>query len=53
MYVGSLPVHWVPFLSAYAREQFVSRPVPEDVLTAWKKVAKVTVAAGTLQLTMP
>lgn len=53
MYVGSLPVHRVPFLSAYARDQFVSHPVPEDVLTAWKKVAKVTVAAGTLQLTMP
>ena len=53
MYVGSLPVHRVPFLAAYAREQFYAQPVPDEVATAWKKLAKVAVVGSSLQLTMP
>ncbi len=53
MYLGSLPVHRVPFLAAYARGQFLAQPLPEELTTAWKKLAKVAVVGSSLQLTMP
>ncbi|MBL9188747.1 MAG: hypothetical protein JNK23_14790 [Opitutaceae bacterium] len=53
LYVGSLPVHRLPFAASFARDQFVSQPLPEGLQTAWSKIAKVTVGTGSLQLTMP
>ncbi|MDP3073968.1 MAG: hypothetical protein Q8N18_27035 [Opitutaceae bacterium] len=53
LYVGSLPVHRLPFLCSYAREQFSAQALPEGLGAVWSKVAKVTVGNGSLQLTMP
>ncbi len=53
MYVGSLPVQGLPFVGAWAREKFLTQPLPEDLEKAWKKLAKVTVTDGSVQLAMP
>lgn len=53
MHVGSLPISRLPWLGKYAREKFMEQPVPDELATAWKKIAKVTVANGSIQLTMP
>ncbi len=53
LHVGSLPVNRLPWLGAHARERFLAQPLPDELTAAWKKVAKVTVANGSIQLTMP
>jgi hypothetical protein len=53
MHIGSLPVSRLPWLATHAREQFLAQPLPDGLEAAWAKVAKVTVANGSIQLTMP
>jgi hypothetical protein len=53
MHIGALPISRLPWLAGYAREKFLAQPLPEGLEAAWAKVAKVTVAHGSLQLTMP
>lgn len=51
---GSCPVERLPFLNNYLRTKFTSpEMLPEDMLTAWKKLASVTIQGKTLKLTMP
>lgn len=53
MWVGALHTDRLPFVRAWARENFLTQPLPEDLQAAWKKVAKITVGNGSLQLTVP
>ncbi|MBL9202678.1 MAG: hypothetical protein JNL39_19350 [Opitutaceae bacterium] len=53
MWVGALHTDRLPFVRAWAREKFLTQPLPEDLQAAWKKVAKITVGNGSLQLTVP
>jgi len=52
--VGSCPVERVPILSGYVRSQFLgAKGIPEDVATAWGKLANVAIEGSTLTLSMP
>lgn len=54
MYLGSCPVQRLPFLSSYVREKVIAaQPIPDDIKTAWKKLAGVAIEGSTLKLTMP
>ena len=53
MYVGALHVQRLPFVGSWAREKFMTQPLPEDLEKAWAKLAKVTVTNGSVQLAMP
>lgn len=54
MYLGSCPVQRLPFLASYVREKVIAaQPIPDDVKTAWGKLASVTIEGSTLKLTMP
>jgi len=54
MYVGSCPVHRLPFVAGYVRSQFIdSLTIPEDLAAAWPKLANVAIEGNTLTLTMP
>lgn len=54
LYLGSCPVQRVPFLNSFVANKFLaSQPVPEDIATAWSKVASVAVEGNVLKLTMP
>jgi hypothetical protein len=51
IYVGSCPVHRIPFLSGYVREKLLVPPqLPEDIAAAWPKLTAVTVEGNTLTL---
>jgi hypothetical protein len=53
-YVGSLPLQRLPFLARYARDQFLdTAAVPEDIKTAWMKLAGVSIDGNVLNLKMP
>jgi hypothetical protein len=53
-YVGSLPLQRLPFLARYARDQFLNTAaVPEDIKTAWMKLASVSIDGNVLNLKMP
>jgi hypothetical protein len=53
-YIGSFPLHRLPGLSRQVLSYFVARmPVPEDIRSAWKKLADVHVEGSNLKLTMP
>lgn len=54
LYLGSCPVERVPFLANYVRDKFLaSQPIPEDIKTAWAKLANVAIEGNALKLTMP
>ena len=54
MYLGSCPVHRLPFVAGYVRSQFIdSQSIPEDLAAAWPKLANVAIEGNTLTLTMP
>jgi hypothetical protein len=54
MYLGSCPVQRLPFLSSYVREKVIAgQSIPDDIKTAWKKLAGVAIEGSTLKLTMP
>lgn len=53
-YVGSLPLQRLPFLAAYARDHFLdTAAVPEDIKSAWMKLASVSIDGNVLNLKMP
>lgn len=53
VYLGSCPIQRLPFLSGYIRDKVMAaQPVPEDIATAWKKLANVTIEGNTLNLAM-
>jgi hypothetical protein len=53
-YVGSLPLQRLPFLASYARDQFLdTAAVPEDIKSAWMKLAGVSIDGNVLNLKMP
>jgi hypothetical protein len=54
MYLGSCPVQRVPFLSSFVRGKFLdAQPIPEDIKSAWPKLAAVTIEGNAVKLTMP
>lgn len=54
MYLGSCPLHRLPFVAGYVRSQFIdSQSIPEDLAAAWPKLANVAIEGNTLTLTMP
>jgi hypothetical protein len=54
MYLGSCPVHRLPFAANYVRNAFVaSQPIPDDIKTAWAKLANVSIEGNAVKLTMP
>ena len=53
MYVGSCPVHRLPFLSGYVRNKVLAdQPIPEDIKAAWMKLSNVAVEGNALKLSM-
>jgi hypothetical protein len=53
-YVGSCPLQRFPFLVNYVRDKIVAaQEIPEDIKTAWAKLAAVSIEGNTLKLTMP
>lgn len=54
MYLGSCPVQRLPFLAGYVRSKFLeTQTIPEDIATAWRKLAGVAIEGNALKLTMP
>ncbi|MBI5690607.1 MAG: hypothetical protein HZC55_10985 [Verrucomicrobia bacterium] len=54
MYLGSCPVHRLPFLGNYVRDQFIAaQTLPEDVKASWAKLASAKIEGNLLKLTMP
>ena len=54
LYLGSCPVQRLPFLASYVRSKFSeAQQIPEDIATAWRKLASVSIEDKTLKLTMP
>lgn len=54
MYLGSCPVHRLPLVAGLVRNAFLnSQPIPEDIKTAWAKLAGVTIEGNAVKLTMP
>lgn len=53
LYFGSCPVHRLPVVSSYVHKKFLSeQAIPEDVATAWRKLANVTIEENKLKLAM-
>lgn len=53
-YIGSFPLHKLPGLSSQVLSYILGQAqIPEEIVTAWKKLANVTVEGSTLKLTMP
>jgi hypothetical protein len=51
LYLGSLPLQRLPFAAGFVRGKvFDSQKVPEDIVTAWRKLSSVTVEGNTLKL---
>lgn len=54
LYLGSCPVQRLPFLAGYVREKFLAgQTIPEDIKTAWPKVANASLEGNALKLMMP
>jgi hypothetical protein len=54
LYVGACPVQRLPFLAGYVRSKVLAaQPIPEDIATAWRKLASVSVDGNALKLAMP
>jgi hypothetical protein len=54
LYLGSCPVQRVPLLAGYVRSKFLeAQAIPEDIASAWGKLANVAIEGSTLTLTMP
>lgn len=54
LFLGSCPVQRLPFLASYVRGKFAeAQQIPEDIATAWRKLASVSIEDKTLKLTMP
>jgi hypothetical protein len=53
-YIGSCPVHRLPFVTGYLRGKFLeSQSIPDDIRASWLKLANVSIEGNTLKLTMP
>ena len=53
LYVGSCPIERIPFVAGYVQDKFLgAQPIPEDIATAWAKVAGVTIEGSALTVTM-
>jgi hypothetical protein len=55
-YLGSLPLHRLPGVSAWAYKRMLStaqQKVPEDLKAAWGKLSSVSIEDNTLKLSMP
>jgi hypothetical protein len=54
MYIGSCPVERLPMVMDYVlRKFYYAQPVPEEIATAWHKLAEVSIQGSTLKLKMP
>lgn len=53
IFVGSCPVHNLPYVADYAREKILSIPVPDDIKAGWAKLAHVAIEGRVLKLTVP
>jgi hypothetical protein len=54
LYLGSLPVHRVPFLANYLVSLVLTgQEFPADIKSAWPGLTAVTLAGDTLKLAMP
>lgn len=54
LHLGSCPVQRLPFLSGFVRSKFLAgQSIPEDIKTAWTKLANVTIEGNAVKLTMP
>ncbi|HTQ31980.1 MAG TPA: hypothetical protein VMI53_12285 [Opitutaceae bacterium] len=54
LYIGSLPAQRLPVLPGLLMKKIYSaQQLPEELVTAWKKLADVTIEDSTLKLTMP
>jgi hypothetical protein len=53
-YIGSCPLHKLPFVGELLLGHLIAKSAPpEDIATAWKKLADVSIAGKSLNLTMP
>lgn len=53
-YAGSCPLQRLPFLSGLVRDKILlAQPIPDDLRTAWAKLANVSIEGNALKLTMP
>ena len=54
-YVGSLPVHRIPGLSAWLLNKMLAaqKSMPEDLKTAWQKLGAIAIEGDTLRLSPP
>jgi hypothetical protein len=53
LYLGSCPLHRIPFAAGFVRTKFLSsQPIPDDIAAAWKKLSSVTIEGNALKLTM-
>jgi hypothetical protein len=53
-YVGSLPVHMIPYLTQFIVERaLTTAELPEDVTDTWKKLELVAVEDNLLRLVLP
>ena len=54
MYLGSCPVDRLPIVGGLVRNALVgAQPIPEDIRTAWRKLASIQIGDKTAKLTMP
>jgi hypothetical protein len=54
MYIGSCPVHRLPYGSAYVTKKFLAaQTIAEDIAATWPKLTAVAVEGSTLKLTLP
>lgn len=53
LYLGSCPVQRLPFLAGFVGGKILgTQAIPEDIVTAWKKVTNVTVEGNTVKVAM-
>ncbi|MEI6862397.1 MAG: hypothetical protein WCL04_09120, partial [Verrucomicrobiota bacterium] len=54
-YVGSLPVHRIPGLSAWLLNKMLAaqKSMPEDLKTAWQKLGAIAIEGDALRLSPP
>lgn len=54
MTIGSLPLDRLPMAANYVRDRFLNaQAIPDEIKTAWAKLANVSIENKTLKLTMP
>lgn len=51
--VGSCPIQRLPLVAGIAKKMFFGRTIPEDIATAWPKLAEVSIEGDALKLAMP